>query len=1600
MSHAERTPHSIIEDFLEQVKTELNDTGFQLAEPFMRQYFAQVDHNDLLQHSVRSLAQSVLSHWRLIGQRAANTALVSVYHSQLSEGGAPSGHTVIQIVNDDMPFLVDSVTMELNRRGLTAHWIVHPVMQVRRDASGVLTAVYSHEGHVEGTRYESFIAIEIDRQSDEARCQEMVAAIQRVLSDVRSACHDYHAMKAKCIEHIETLKRESNAVENQSEAVAFLDWLKSDHFTFLGYRECDLAIDDGQKVLRARVGSELGVLKQVEHQRNAIVLADAAQAALAESGTLFITQSNLRSTVHRPGYFDYIGIKRLDENGCMIGESHFLGLFTSSAIHEHPHEVPLLRQKVANVIERAGLLHGSHMHKTLVSILENYPRQDLFQMQADELLEISTGILRLQERQRIRLFVRRDALARFYTCLVFLPRDKFNTDVRLKIQRQLEQHLNGETVEFAPFLTESALARLYFVIRTSRAGAVDVQAIEAVLAQTVRGWEDDFTTRLIEQYGEEKGLLASRAWADTFPVSYREAYDAEEAVSDVELLEGLSEVRPLGVALHLKAARGVDNPLRFKLFQLNQPIPLFKSLPMLEKMGVKVLDEHPYSFQTSQGTRCLHDLGLVLQHEVQDLPGRRLAFHELFQKTWEGAVESDDFNQLALTAGLEWRQIVVFRAYAKYFRQLGFNFSQSYIEQTLIAYPKLVQKLWSLFDLRFNPDLDAHRATAVDQQVATISVALEEISNLDQDRILRQYLEVIQATWRTNFYQTTPEGQPKAYVSFKLNPALIPGMPEPKPMFEIFVYSPRVEGVHLRGGKVARGGLRWSDRREDFRTEVLGLVKAQMVKNTVIVPVGSKGGFVLKQAPSVQDREAFMKEGIECYQTFLRGLLDVTDNLVKGATIPPVRVVRHDADDPYLVVAADKGTATFSDIANGIAAEYGFWLGDAFASGGSVGYDHKKMGITARGAWESVKRHFRADGHNTQTTPFSVVGVGDMSGDVFGNGMLLSPHIRLVAAFDHRHIFIDPNPEVSQSFVERQRLFNLPRSSWEDYRADLISAGGGIYPRSAKSIELSPQAREVLGITAERMTPNELMKAIIQSPVDLFYNGGIGTYVKASFETHTQVGDRANDAIRVNGKDLRCRVVAEGGNLGCTQNGRIEFAAQGGAIYTDAIDNSAGVDCSDHEVNIKILVNRLQEAGRIATQEERNQLLADMTDEVGTLVLHDNYYQTQCISTMVAQKDRFIDLQSGWIAALEASGRLNRAIEYLPAESVLAERKAKQQGLTSPEHAVLMAYTKMALFDEILASSLPDESTLVSVLHAYFPKVLQERFADALEAHPLRREIVTTCLINQMINRVGSTFIYRLQQIFTNLSSAQVIAAYLVVKEALRLDKVWSAIDALDNVTADSLQIEMLQAVAEATVEAVQWLLRRHPEGLGLAEHAARYQALFDRLYQQWVSLLSPNQKVDYQKEVTRLHSQSVPQVVAETMAILPALTALLDLVGRVGDQLPVERVTSLHFALGEVLHYGWFVQRVNAYQPKTAWDAHAKRTLGEQLSAAQRAITLSVLDGSALEQDNAVLLTQWQSARQAGLVEYQALLTDLQAQAEPDLAMLTVAIHALNRLL
>ncbi|HSV59089.1 MAG TPA: NAD-glutamate dehydrogenase [Variovorax sp.] len=1581
-----------------RAKVSGGDAADQLA-AFVEQYFGQVDPEDLMERQPADLYGAALSHWNFARKREPGHAKVRVFNPSIAEHGWQSTHTIIEIVNDDMPFLVDTVTMEVNRHGLTLHLIIHPLLAVQRDAQGQLAGLGG-----EGAARESFIHVEVDRVADAAQLDALAADLTRVLGDVRLAVNDWQKMQERVLAIVGQIEAKAPpiAAEDLAEDLAFLRWLADGHFTFLGHRSHELATQKGEDVLKVVPGSGLGILREVGKDPGAAFAAlppqVRAQARLPQ--LLIITKSTSRSTVHRPGYLDYIGIKRFDDKGQVCGEDRFLGLFTHTAYSASPAEIPLLRKKVADVVARAGLASGSHSGKAMASILETYPRDELFQTGADELLDTTIGILHLEERQRFRLFVRREPYERFIACLIFAPRENYTTELRQKWQAILEQAFNGQGSEFNVHLSESMLARIQITVRT-KPGEIppyDVRELEQRLVAAARRWSDDLKSALIEGTGEARGNALLRQYSEAFPVGYRDEFAARVAVHDIELMEKLSEAQPLGMNLYkpLEAAPGT---LRFKLVVRGAPLVLSTSLPMMEHLGMKVLDEHPHRISPPGGAPVwIHDFGLTsaIGEADTDVDALRPVFEEAFGAVFTGSVENDDFNRLVLAARLPAHDIVVLRAYAKYMRQMGFALSQAFIESTLVANAGIARALVELFRLRFDPAGSGQTTAKVEE----IEAALENVSNLSEDRVLRHYVALMLATTRTNFWRRDANGQRRSFLSFKFDSSKVPDLPAPKPMFEIFVYSTRFEGVHLRGGRVARGGLRWSDRPEDFRTEVLGLVKAQMVKNTVIVPVGSKGGFVLKRAPSPADRDAYLKEGVACYQNYLRGLLDITDNRVGGAIVPPPDVRRHDEDDPYLVVAADKGTATFSDYANGVSAEYGHWLGDAFASGGSVGYDHKGMGITARGAWESVKRHFREMGVDTQSQDFTVAGVGDMSGDVFGNGMLLSRHIRLVAAFDHRHIFLDPSPDAEKTFVERDRMFKLPRSSWADYDTKLISEGGGIHPRSAKSIALTPEVKQVLGITADALTPTELVNAILKAPVDLIYNGGIGTYVKASSESHAQVGDRANDALRVNGRDLRCKVFAEGGNLGCTQLGRIEFARAGGRINTDAIDNSAGVDTSDHEVNIKILLGLPQAEGEL-TEKQRNQILPEMTDEVAQLVLRDNVFQTQVLSVTGRVAPQLLDAQTRFMQFLEKAGRLNRAIEFLPTDEEIAELRAKGQGLATPEAAVLLAYSKIWLYDELLASPLPDDPWVATALERYFPTLLREKFAAWMPKHPLKREIIATYVTNSTINRVGSTFVHRLVET-TGARAFEVVRAYLMSREIFGMVPLWTAVDALDNKVDDAVQSKLLIDTSRQLERATKWFLRSKRLAEDMQATIDHFKPNVEALSARLPQLLDADERGRDEAAVEQYLKGGVPRELGERVVTFDSLNATLDIAELAGSaRWPVALVAAIYFDLANRLGMPWLRDRINALPGDAHWQLLAKGAMLDDLSGLERSITAAVLAGGRDEETEApdTLVDAWQASNGRTLERAAQLMTELRAVPAPDAAMLSVALRELRAL-
>jgi glutamate dehydrogenase len=1581
------------EAILSLLTAQLSGARSRDAQTFAAEFLRRLPAEDLASRDPAQWAEIVLAALEFTRERRPGVAKVRAFNPAGEE--AEATRSVVEIVTDDMPFLVDSVGMQLAQAGLALHTVIHPIFRVTRDPGGHLLTIAADDGA--SGNAESVMRFEIDRVAGASGLEKLRQGVVATLEDVRASVADWSAMRAKMLAIADDLSKRHMPVDADgvAEAQEFLRWAADDNFTFLGYREYEVAKSGADEVLKAVAGSGLGILRGEERSLAPRSLRTLVAKDLPQSGSMdaiILTKTNARASVHRPGYMDYIGVLAFDAKGVPVSEQRFLGLFTSAAYMRRPQDVPLLRRKVEAVLTRAGFRRDSHSGKALRHILETLPRDELFQCGEDELYLTAAGILALQERARTRLFIRRDKYGRFYSCLVYLPRDRFSSEVRERVEATLKRALHGERVDSSIQVGESPLANLHLVVRPKPGdkASYDTAELEGRIAQIVRNWHDELRDTLVQKHGEDKGLKLAARFGRALPVGYIEEVTPHVAAADVEMAASLRDADD--IRLNLYRSRRKADTLHFKVFRLGADISLSDVIPLLENMGLKVLAEHLYEIDADGGKLYIQDIEVTPSLRCGfDIDEVRGLFQTAFERIWRGVAENDAFNKLILGAQLDWRQVAVLRGYCKYLLQVGVPFSQSYVEDTLNRYPAIAGLLIELFEAGFDPAreslsklqvesakkrlakelealvpedvIKAHpkfideltatrssdRSAQIQAIVGAIKVLLDNVASLDEDRILRAYLGVIGATLRTNYYQLVrggaDEGAPHDYISFKFDSSKVPDLPKPRPYREIFVYGARVEGVHLRFGPVARGGLRWSDRREDFRTEVLGLVKAQMVKNTVIVPVGSKGGFFVKRPPASGERDAVLAEGVACYRMFINGLLDITDNLVEGQIAHPDRVVRHDADDPYLVVAADKGTATFSDIANAVSAEHGFWLGDAFASGGSAGYDHKKMGITAKGAWESVKRHFRALNRDCQSQDFTVVGIGDMSGDVFGNGMLLSRHIRLIAAFDHRHIFIDPDPDTEKSFVERERMFALPRSSWADYDAKLISKGGGIFPRTAKSIALSPQACRALGIdeTTPSMTPAALMNAILKAPVDLLWNGGIGTYVKAESETNADVGDRANNALRVNGRELRAKIVGEGGNLGFTQKGRIEAAHHGVLLNTDFIDNSAGVDTSDHEVNIKILLNDAVHRGEM-TIAERNTLLAAMTDEVERLVLSDNYRQNQAITVMEHLSVHRLGSKAHFIRVLEAEGLLDRQIESLPSDAELNERKAKHQGLTRPELSILLSYAKIKLYQQLLDSDVPEDPFLSKELVRYFPVPLQKKYAEHMQRHRLRREIIATAVTNSTVNRMGATFTLRMQE-DTGQPPSAIAKAYSAVREIIDARSLWAEIEAIDGKVADAVQVDALLKIWDLLRNLTRWLLNHRGLVLDIASIVERYAPGVGELRAALPRVLTPTGRADYDVDVEKWQGLGIPEGTAARLATVPVLGAALDVVEVAHESgRPVERVASIFFELGQALEIDSLRRQIENLPVESRWHAQARGSLRDELAAQHRALVTQIL--------------------------------------------------------
>ncbi|MEX2642206.1 MAG: NAD-glutamate dehydrogenase [Acetobacterales bacterium] len=1576
---------------------------------FLSVFFNGMPPDDLAERSSENLCGAALSLWQLMQKRPPRSAEVSVFLPEQKKHGWSSDRAVIETVNNDMPFLVDSITAALNRRGFTVALAVHPVVTVVRDAKGCLTALPEAAAGEGKAIRESVMHFEIAEPVEPQAIEGLREELLSVFADVRAAVSDWQTMRGRMFEVIGGLAHAPESIRKSDldETAAFLQWAHDDNYTFLGFRDYEFTRRGKKTTVKVNDKTALGVTREADKVifdalRDGEELPAEVRHFVDQPEVLLIAKANMLSTVHRAVHMDVIMVKRYDDKGRVAGIRMFVGLFTSVAYSLSPRQIPVLRHKIRRCIERAGFPPASHDGKALAHILETYPRDELFQISEDDLFDIGLGILHLQDRQRIAVFVRTDPFERFASCQVYFPRDRYNTALRQRTGQILERAFGGSISAYYTTVGDSPLARVHFIVRTEPAGVpgYDVESLEAEIVEASRTWSDKLLDALMAAKGDRDGLKLHRRYGHAFPAGFAERFPAEAAVFDVQMVDAaLTEDR---MRLHLYVpAEHAGGPLRFKVYRPRESVTLSDVLPMLENLGFRVLDELPFRIESPDfGLVMLHDFGVApTVGGAVDLAMVRANFHDAFRQVWNGVQENDGFNKLVVAAGLKAREVMILRAYYKFLRQAGVPFSQSYFEGALARNPGIAALLVRMFQAQFDPKLEGDREKKCEQLRGEVAEALDAVSSLDEDRILRSMLRLVGATLRTNYYQSGEGGGPKPYFSFKLHSPDIEDLPLPRPMAEIFVYSPRMEGVHLRGGMVARGGIRWSDRMEDFRTEILGLMKAQQVKNTVIVPVGAKGGFILKQPPVAGGREAMQQEGIACYRYLINGMLDLTDNTRGQKVVHPADTVRRDGPDTYIVAAADKGTATFSDLANSMSLERDYWLADAFASGGSNGYDHKKIAITSRGAWEAVKRHFRELGKDIQNEDFTCVGVGDMSGDVFGNGMLRSKHTRLLAAFNHLHIFVDPDPsDPARGFDERKRLFDMGRSTWADYDKRLLSKGGMIYERASKTIRLTPEIKVRFGLEKDVVAPSELMNAILRADVDLLWFGGIGTYVKSSDESHAEVGDRANDAIRVDGEDIRASVIGEGANLGCTQLGRIEYALAGGRNNTDALDNSGGVDASDHEVNIKILLNDAVAAGALGVQQ-RNDLLRKMTDEVAELVLRNNYQQSQVISLTQRIGPRELDNQARLIRFLERQGELNRSVEFLPDEEELQDRAAKGIGLTRPESVVVLSYAKIWLYKVLLDSDLPDEPALASDLVRYFPQPLRKDFGKFIERHRLRRELITNSVMNSMVNRVGATFVTRLME-NTGMEPSEIARGYIIARDALALRPLWSEIEALDNKAPAQVQLDMLLATARAVEAGAMWFLRNVSSPLDIGGLVGEYGPGLKKVMGATGDVVPQETLAAIGARAKAFCDHGAPAPLAGAVAALELVTDCCDVVRIAGaEKLDVLAAARTYFSVGLRFGHEWLRQSARRLEPESHWQRMAVGAVLEDLSNQQRALAMEILRGNGAKGGDKAI-DGWADRHRQSVTRAEQIVGELKNGKEGlDLAMLAVANRQLRTL-
>ena len=1505
----------------------------------------------------------------------------------------PAQRTAVEILTGNRPFILDSVLGEIRAQGHAAELVLHPILEVARNPDGGLESYrLSRRGLVTDLPRESFIHVEVPLIRAEAERARLVATLESLLREVHLVTDDWRAMRSRLRMAIMDFRTDPPALPEAEveEAAAFLEWLVEDNFTFLGVRDYSYGgLDAG--VLEAETGEGLGLLrdpgvKVLRRGGELVTMTPEIRDFLTRPEPLIITKANVKSRVHRRDYMDLVGVKIFADRERVVGELRIVGLFTSTAFTSSVQRIPILRRKTDSILKRAGFDPVSHSGKALLNVLESYPRTELFQADTDTLYESALTVLQLHERPRVRAIVRRDRFDRFVSVLVYVPRDRYSSDVRARIGAALAEMYGGHVSAVFPAFPDPNLARVQFIVGRERHGdrMPNRLAVEARIAAIVRTFEDDLGAALVEAYPPEEAERLLETYCEAFGSGYRAAFPPARAVEDIAVIGALGGQGAIAIEFRQDAGMAPDR-IMLRLHHREEPVPLSRRVPLLENFGFSVVDERTYRVEPAGGAVIyIHDMTLAGPGGTAIDPGAAGGrLREAALSVWSGRAESDGFNRLVLAAGLSWREAALFRAIGRYMRQTDMPYSIDYLWDTLAARPEITGLLLARFRARFDPAVHDREAAEAEAEAA-LDAACEDVASLDEDTILRGFWQVVRATQRTDFHVRGADGEPPAAITLKIDPHALAFVPRPRPFREIFVHAPAVEGVHMRFGPIARGGIRWSDRPQDFRTEVLGLVKAQQVKNAVIVPVGAKGGFVPLKPPPGAGREALFEAGRAAYVAFIERLLAVTDDLDGDRVVPPDGVVRHDGDDPYLVVAADKGTATFSDTANGISDRHGFWLGDAFASGGSAGYDHKAMGITARGAWEAVKRHFREMDVDIQSEPFTVAGVGDMSGDVFGNGMLLSRTLRLVAAFDHRDIFIDPDPDPAASFAERMRLFRLPRSSWQDYDRSALSRGGGVYSRHAKEIALSPEAAALLGFAQPEQRPQAVMRAILKARVDLLWFGGIGTYVRAADEADTEVGDKANDAIRIAAEELGARVVGEGANLGMTQRARIAYGLKGGRCNSDAIDNSGGVNSSDLEVNIKIALAPAVRSGRLGL-EARNALLASMTEEVAALVLRNNYQQTLAISLEEMRGLESLPHQARLMSALEARGILDRAVETLPDALALEERSAAGEPLTRAEIGVLLAYSKIELFNELVGSEVPDDPHLARELVRYFPEAMRADFADEIAGHRLRREIIATQLANSLANRCGPTLAVRLRDRI-GATAADLARGFAAVRDSFDLQALHAEIDALDAQIPGALQLELYRGVQDVTIDRIVWFVRHVDLKAGLVPVVERYQAALAELGPLVMELMPAAAATTLRATQDRLSAGGVPAGLAERIAMLPALAGATDLV-LVAEQAgrDLAETARAWFAVAERFALGEIDTMLRRIEPRDYYEGLAVDQAADTLAAAHRALAAERL--LAAEADPAARDAE-EGRRSAEAIRH---LKGMMAEGRPSAAKATV---------